>query len=272
MTTRDRIGAGDAERRGDLLFMGLFALVAGGVIVVDIFSTLHDRARFGQPVVWWEPTVWEVSSGLVLAGLLPGLLWLIRRWPPRLQRPFTWIAVHIGCGLAFSLLHVIAMGLVRSAAYNVIGGVYQALGPLGDWPYELRKDLLIYAGTLAAYPLWRQFRARDIPAHDTPDVLEVRDGARRVFVPVADILWVEAAGNYVELHTRGGAVLHRASLVQIERRLAGFVRIHRSRLVSRAAVAQVETKSSGDFNLRLTSGETLAGSRRFRAALRSSAA
>ena len=272
MTTQDRSGEGDDDRRGDLLFMGLFVLFAGCVIVVDIFSVLHDRDRFGQPVSWWEPTVWEVSSGLVLAALLPVLLWLIRLWPPRLERPFTWIVVHVACSLAFSLLHVIGMGLLRSVAYSVIGGVYHALGPLGDWPYKLRKDVLIYAGTLAGYPLWRQFRARNIPAREAPDVLELRDGARRVFVPVAEILWVEATGNYVELHPPGGAVLHRASLAQMERRLAGFVRIHRSRLVSRAAIAQVETKSSGDFNLRLTSGETLAGSRRFRAALLSSAA
>lgn len=272
MTMHDQVEASD--RRGDLLFMALFILFASGVIVVDIFSVLHDRAELGHPVPWWEPAVWEVSSGLVLAALLPGMMWQIRRWPPRLQPPFTWMAVHIACGLAFSLVHVIAMGLLRSAAYSVVGGVYHALGPLGDWPYELRKDLLIYAGTLAGYTLWRQFRARRAPARSQADVLEVRDGARRVFVPVADVVWVEAAGNYVDLRTREGAVLHRASLAQMEGRLAGhgFVRIHRSRLVSRGAIAQVETKSSGDFAVRLTSGETLAGSRRFRAGLRSSAA
>ena len=271
MTTRDLTGAGASDRRGDLLFMGLFVLFASGVIVVDIFSVLHDRARFGQPVSWWEPTVWEVSSGLVLAALLPGMLWLIRRWPPRLERPFTWVAVHIASALALSLVHVVAMGLLRSAAYSLVGAVYHPLGPLGDWPYELRKDLLIYAGALVCYPLWRQFRARQVPPASQVDVLEVRDGARRVFLPVGDILWVEAAGNYVELHTGGDTVLHRASLAQMERRLPGFVRIHRSRLVSRAAIAQVETKSSGDFSLRLTSGESLAGSRRFRAGLLSRA-
>ncbi|MFZ3006061.1 MAG: LytTR family DNA-binding domain-containing protein [Phenylobacterium sp.] len=271
MTTRDRSGEGDRDRRGDLLFMGLFMLFAGGVIIVDIFTVLHDRARFGQPVAWWEPTVWEVSSGLVLAVLLPAMLWLIRRWPPRPERPFPWGAVHIAGGLAFSLVHVVAMGLLRSAAYSLVGGVYDALGPLGDWPYELRKDLLIYCGALVCYPLWRQFRARQAPAAPQADILEVRDGARRVFLPVGNIRWVEAAGNYVELHTGEEAVLHRASLAQMERRLAGFVRIHRSRLVSRAAIAEVETKSSGDFNLRLTSGESLAGSRRFRAGLLSRA-
>lgn len=272
MTSQGVVRDGERDQRGDLLFIALVALFASGVIVVDIFSTLHDRARFGHPVPWWEPAVWEVSSGLVVTALLPAVLWLIRRAPPRPRPPFGWVAIHIASGLAFSLVHVVAMGLLRSAAYTLVGAVYHPLGPLGDWPYELRKDLLIYAGLLAGYPLWRAFRDRRVAGSAAPDVLEVRDGARRVFVPVADVLWVEAAGNYVELRTHGGAVLHRASLAQMERRLAGFVRIHRSRLVSRAAIAQVETRSSGDFAVRLASGETLAGSRRFRAGLLSSAA
>ena len=273
MTTRDPIGGRGGDRQGERLFIALFALGASGVILVDIFSVLHDRARFGHPVPWWEPAVWEVSSGLVLTALLPGVLWLVRRVPPRLAPAFGWIAVHLAGGLVFSLVHVVAMGVLRSLAYRLVGNVYDPLGPLGEWPYELRKDLLIYAGLLAAYPLWTGFRARRAPATTSAEVLEVRDGARRLFLPVSDILWVEAAGNYVELHTgQGAAILHRASLAQMERSLAGFVRIHRSRLVNRAAVGEVETKSSGDFAVRLGSGQTLLGSRRFRAALLTPAA
>ncbi|WP_340646373.1 LytTR family DNA-binding domain-containing protein [Phenylobacterium sp.] len=270
---QEPIRAGAGDRRGDLLFTALIVLAAGCVIIVDIFSILHDRARFGRPVPWWEPAVWELSSGLVLTGLLPGVLWLIRRAPPRLSPPFGWVVVHIAGGLTFSLAHVVAMGLLRSGVYASVGRVYHPLGPLADWPYELRKDLLIYAGIVGLYPLWRTLRALRPASSTAPEVLEVRDGARRVFLPVADILWVEAAGNYVELHTPGVGVLHRASLTQMERRLAdhGFVRIHRSRLVNRAAVVQVETRSSGDFAIRLTSGETLTGSRRFRAGVLSRA-
>lgn len=273
MTTQGPIGGKGSDRRGDRLFVALFALSAAGVILVDVFSILHDRARFGHPVPWWQPAVWEVSSGLVLTALLPGVLWLVRRIPPRLAPPFGWIAVHLAGGLAFSLVHVVAMGVLRSLAYRLVGGAYDPLGPLGEWPYELRKDLLIYAGLLAAYPLWTAFRARREAPAARVEILEVRDGARRVFLPVSNILWVEAAGNYVELHTgQGAAVLHRASLAQMERSLAGFVRIHRSRLVNRTAVGEVETKSSGDFAVRLGSGQTLLGSRRFRAALLTPAA
>ena len=79
------------------------------------------------------------------------------------------------------------------------------------------------------------------------EVLEVRDGARRHFVPLSDVVWVEAAGNYVELHRGESGLLHRASLAEMQRRLetAGFVRIHRSRLVRRTAVAAIESKPTG---------------------------
>ncbi|WP_309605928.1 LytTR family DNA-binding domain-containing protein [Phenylobacterium sp.] len=47
-------------------------------------------------------------------------------------------------------------------------------------------------------------------------------------------------------------------------RAAGFVRIHRSRLVRRDAVATVESRPTGDFRVRLRDGRELAGSRRYR--------
>jgi len=52
----------------------------------------------------------------------------------------------------------------------------------------------------------------------------------------------------------------------MERQLRGqgFVRIHRSRLVQRARIAQVESKPSGDYVVRLLDGRELAGSRRYR--------
>ena len=55
--------------------------------------------------------------------------------------------------------------------------------------------------------------------------------------------WVAAAGNYVELHAGGRTILHRAPLAAVETALApyGFVRIHRSRLVSRQAVARLRS-------------------------------
>ncbi|MGB3754617.1 MAG: LytTR family transcriptional regulator DNA-binding domain-containing protein [Parerythrobacter sp.] len=46
-----------------------------------------------------------------------------------------------------------------------------------------------------------------------------------------------------------------------------FVRIHRSRLARRAALRRVDMLKSGDFTVTLANGETLRGSRRYRAGL-----
>lgn len=251
--------------------MGVFLLFALAIVAVDVFTVAQDRARGGHPVPLWEPLIWEASSGLVLAAMLPAALWFARRHLPQAPPRFAWLGWQVPAALLFSLIHVVAMGGVRWAAYSAIGAWYDPLGPLGDWPYELRKDLLVYAGIVVGYAIWRGPLLGPVAApREGADPIEVRDGARRLFVPIEDILWVEAAGNYVELHRRSSPVLHRAPLSQMERRLAeaGFVRIHRSRLVRRDAIAAVETKPSGDFTVRLVTGEMLAGSRRFRTATR----
>lgn len=76
--------------------------------------------------------------------------------------------------------------------------------------------------------------------------------------------WVSAAGNYVELHAGERTIVHRSSLGRIEAELAGhgFVRIHRSRLVRRDAVARVRPH-----DVLLHDGTSLATGKRYRSSL-----
>ena len=260
-------GARDPDARGNLLFIAITAAVLLVFLSFNALNVFDELKRAGRPHELWEPMVWEGSSGLVFLSLSPLILALVRRvWPadpPYLPK----LAIHLVAACGVSLVHVLAIGAIRWAIYAALNRYYDAFGPLGDWPHELRKDLLVYAAIVAIYVAWRRLRARpQAAAASPPDVLEVRDGARRHFVPLADVVWVEAAGNYVELHRGGAGLLHRASLAEMERRLqtAGFVRIHRSRLVRREAVAAVESKPTGDFLVRLRDGRELAGSRRYR--------
>jgi LytTr DNA-binding domain len=255
------------DPRGDLLFMAVAASVLVVILVFNVLNVLDDRARGGHGIPVWQPAVWEASSGIVFLSLSPVMLALARRvWlpaPPRLPK----LAIHLAAAVGVSFIHVIAAGVMRWAVYAAVGDHYSAFSLLTDWPYEFRKDLLVYASVVAIYVGWRLLRADPAePSGSSPDVLEVRDGARRHFVPLAEVVWVEAAGNYVELHRAGAGLLHRASLAAMERRLqsAGFVRIHRSRLVRRDEVAAVESRPTGDFVVRLRDGRELAGSRRYR--------
>jgi DNA-binding LytR/AlgR family response regulator len=81
---------------------------------------------------------------------------------------------------------------------------------------------------------------------------------------------VGSAGNYVEFQlTDRRNHLIRTTLQAQEARLApfGIARVHRSRLVNLKRVVALEWRASGDFELRLDSGETVTGSRRFKAAV-----
>ncbi len=262
-----RSGPPPGRPRDDLQFLGIAMAAMAVLLTFNAMNVYHEHAEAGHPLAAWEPALWEISSGVFFLAVAP----LIQRLTCRFwlgDRPILpRLAAHFAAAVAISLVHVLFIGAVRWAVYRLMGGDYNPLGPLGDWPYELRKDLMVYAAIVGIYIFWRLARAKSAGVADaSADVLEVRDGARRHFVPLADVVWVEATGNYVELHRGGAGLLHRASLSEMERRLqtAGFVRIHRSRLVRRQSVAAIESKPTGDFTVRLADGRELAGSRRYR--------
>ena len=105
------------------------------------------------------------------------------------------------------------------------------------------------------------------------DRIEIRDGATAIFLPPGDILAVEAAGNYVQFHTKDRVHMVRGTLATWEARLKshGFARVHRSRLVNRARIGAFKPKASGDVEITLDDGRVVMGSRRYRDALAAAA-
>lgn len=81
------------------------------------------------------------------------------------------------------------------------------------------------------------------PAADLQVPVELGGVTR--FVARSDIGYVEAQGDYARLHTAGGSHLVRTPLSQLEDEWApaGFVRVHRSLLVSLAHVAEVRMEA-----------------------------
>jgi DNA-binding LytR/AlgR family response regulator len=79
-------------------------------------------------------------------------------------------------------------------------------------------------------------------------------GVRRV--PVAAIDWIEAARDYVLLHTAARSYLYRATMSGLERRLdpREMMRVHRSSFVRPGAVAEVQRQGKGLYALKLHDG------------------
>ena len=85
----------------------------------------------------------------------------------------------------------------------------------------------------------------------------VKSGTRTILIPVEEVVWISAEGDYAGLHVADGRVhLIRQSLAELEKKLdpARFARVHRSVIVSKAQVREVRTLSSRDYLLRLADG------------------
>jgi two-component system LytT family response regulator len=94
----------------------------------------------------------------------------------------------------------------------------------------------------------------------------VRSRGRMHLVPVEDVDWIGAAGNYVELHVGTATHLVRGTLRSLESRLpeAVFARIHRSTIVNLDRVRALHPWSHGDLQVELSDGTELRLSRRYR--------
>ena len=93
--------------------------------------------------------------------------------------------------------------------------------------------------------------------------LAVATGGRIVFVPVADIDWIEAEGNYARLHVSRKAFDVRETLQALMEKLdpREFIRIHRSTIVNARRIREVQPWFQGSHIVVLQSGEELRMSR-----------
>lgn len=89
--------------------------------------------------------------------------------------------------------------------------------------------------------------AATTPAPDPNAVIPVELGGVTTLVHRADVHWVEADGDYARLHTASGSHLVRIPLSALESRWqdAGFLRVHRSYLVSLPLVTGLRTVGTG---------------------------
>lgn len=95
--------------------------------------------------------------------------------------------------------------------------------------------------------------------------IAVRSAGKTRFVDLEDVLWIQAAENYVQLHTATSRHLVHASMQTMLGRLDPevFVRVHRSAIVNVRHVRQIEAVGQGDYLLTLDNGYGVQSSRTY---------
>ena len=101
----------------------------------------------------------------------------------------------------------------------------------------------------------------------SPYRIAIKANGRILFLDPAEVVTVEAQGNYVRLRRMSGSdLLLRESLSTVAEKLLpyGFVRIHRSALINVAFIEEIRPWTTGDFILRIKGGKEFHVSRTFK--------
>ena len=251
------------------------------LLTISVFARAHvdalDEARRGVTGVFGRMLAIEVSSHIVVAALIPVLYWMHRRWPIRGGRRN--VAIHALALLPFSIIHTVGMAALRLVWFSgILGEAYSFPLTFDRLAYEFAKDIISYGmlttGVMALrYVFARPSTAAALPPappspqpETLPERFAVRKRGKEIMVEVADIDWIEAAGNYAVLHVGGDTLEIRSTLTKLEGELdpKRFVRVHKSYVVNVARIAEVTPWISGDWRIRLQDGAEVNLSRRYR--------
>jgi two-component system LytT family response regulator len=98
------------------------------------------------------------------------------------------------------------------------------------------------------------------------DKLAIKDGQRIVRVEPASIRWIDAAGDYMCIHTDAETHILRATMRELEQQLdpRRFQRVHRSTIVNLDRVREMRPHINGEYFLALDSGNEIKLSRSYK--------
>lgn len=105
---------------------------------------------------------------------------------------------------------------------------------------------------------------------DVNSTLALKSGSQWQRVNINEVLWLEAAGDYVCVHTEQENVIVRTSLKQLHGSLCQqrFIRVNRSVIVNSTKICSLTPNSNGEYIASLSSGDCVKVSRRYKLSLR----
>ncbi len=262
------------------LMFAVFLLINN---TINATSILMEASRAGTDIRLSSPFITEYSSALSNLALIPAIIWFLNRYPLKwgmLQRN---LLAHLGFSVLYSAAHIALFVGLRKVIFGLQGIDYVfSNNLLVSFVYEYRKDAWAYIGLLACLHSYRFIMSRlrgeavpvsnseDAPPGKTPERFLVRKLGKEFVVRVDDVAWLEAAGNYVNLHVGERVYPLRATMGGLVGSLAerGFVRVHRSHSVNLDYVESLTPLESGDCTIALKTGGEVTLSRRYRDAFR----
>jgi two-component system, LytTR family, response regulator len=117
-----------------------------------------------------------------------------------------------------------------------------------------------------AAPLAERLAVSAAPRTAYRSRLSIREGVKLIIVPCDDICFIEAGGEYINVHTHDRKYLYSDTLQAMEAALdpAVFVRTHRSFIVNVRYIRELASHHNGDYTIIFRNGRTAKLSRNYR--------
>ncbi len=222
-----------------------------GLAVWQTAATLSATQQWAQllgtakAAGWFAAYLYQAPSWTTLALLTPVVVLAIERWPLGEGRAHARLLTHIGVSLAFGAVFLGVSVPVRHlfhpapVSWQIFGAPFYKSGPqwfvLGVGAYWM----VAMGATLVDV---RARLARVQGGEAAPRSASIRTPVGEAIVDLASVRWVQPrAGGGSVIHTDSGPIRAAMNLVEVAAALGpdGFVRVHRSRVVSIRRVVEV---------------------------------
>lgn len=145
----------------------------------------------------------------------------------------------------------------------------QAIGSKDDQKHksQLAEVVSRLTGDAPATILERLDKSEPVVDSRFPEAISIKDSGEITRVPVIEIDWVDAAGDYMCIHTKDGQThILRKTMKELEQELDPrlFVRVHRSAIVNVHTIVKLQMLPNGEHQLVLSNQQTIKVSRSYK--------
>ncbi len=137
-----------------------------------------------------------------------------------------------------------------------------------------RNSLLKLVGDITGEPVrsMEELNARGLQKLKKKEIpkLAIKDGSHTTWIPQDKIEWIDAAGDYMCVHSGGETHIMRMTMKKLEDSLDPdyLQRVHRSTIINIHQVKEMQAHINGEYFLTLNCGHTVKMSRTYKEKLR----
>jgi hypothetical protein len=229
-------------------------------------------SQAGQALNWSHEAIRILVAALLGTTVTSAVQTLVERFPLRGPRRGRHLVIHAAGAAGLALTLVLVSCLL--AAWVFAGRWLPSWDEIWD---QLVGNFTLLMFALAALTALVQtnLQRTALPASTAQPApmlthVEVKRRGQSLSLPLSEVDWIEAQGNYVALHVGAEQHLLRDTISRFVARLdsAQFVRVHRSMIVATDRIQKVEALPNSDMLLHLKHGVPLRASRSYATAVR----